>query len=388
MRFHIFLKEEVEDVPFLVAFLVLDSLFLGNGPSFFQGVDFVEVYTGVFLYCVHHGDSLKGFAQIHFHSVVGDGSGTKHRLSHMTVKVFGKIHHAVVVGVSLVQLHQGKFRIVTGIQTFVAEHPADLINSFQAADDQPLQVQLQGDPQFQIFVEGVEVGFKGTSSGASGVVYQNGGFHFHEPFSRQIGADGGNDLGALHKSVPDFGIHNQVHVPLTVPLVGVGQAMELFRQGLEGLAQQGHLMNPHRNLSGFGGEYFAFDTDDVADVVLFKPLVGVGSQVVPPHKKLHPAAVVLQVGKAGFAHNPFGHHPSGQGDGFAFVLVVVIGNVFGVGVHRVTGLNKRIHSCLAELVQLFPAYLQKVAELRLLRLIHLADSLFLFPCDLIAALEL
>ena len=56
----------------------------------------------------------------------------------------------------------------------------------------------------------------------------------------------------------------------------------------------------------------------------------------------------------------------------------MVGDFLGVGVHRVAGLDKGVHSCLAELVQLFPAHLQQVAELGLLRLIHLADSLFLF----------
>ena len=81
-------------------------------------------------------------------------------LCHMTVQILCQIHHAVIICICLIQLHQGKFRIVSGIQTFITEYTSNLINSFQAADDQSLQVQFQRDTQFYIFVQCIEMCLK------------------------------------------------------------------------------------------------------------------------------------------------------------------------------------------------------------------------------------
>ena len=46
-------------------------------------------------------------------------------------------------------------------------------------------------------------------------------------------------LGAEHEGALHLRVDDQVHVPLAVAQLGVGQAMELLRQGQQGLAQQG-----------------------------------------------------------------------------------------------------------------------------------------------------
>ena len=58
--------------------------------------------------------------------------------------------------------------IVTGGDAFVAEVAVDLIDAIQAADDQALEVQLGGDAQEKIDIEGVVVGDEGTRGRASG----------------------------------------------------------------------------------------------------------------------------------------------------------------------------------------------------------------------------
>ena len=48
-----------------------------------------------------------------------------------------------------------EFGIVLGADPLVAKDAADLVDLFDAADQQPLEVQFQGDPQVEVDVERV-----------------------------------------------------------------------------------------------------------------------------------------------------------------------------------------------------------------------------------------
>ena len=56
-----------------------------------------------------------------------------------------------------------------GDEALVAEHAADLEDPVHAADDQPLEVQLEGDAQVQRHVERVVVGDERAGVGAAGL---------------------------------------------------------------------------------------------------------------------------------------------------------------------------------------------------------------------------
>ena len=56
-------------------------------------------------------------------------------------------HHVGVVGVGLVELQHGELGAVAGRQALVAEDAAEFEDPGEAADHEPLQVQLGGDPQ-------------------------------------------------------------------------------------------------------------------------------------------------------------------------------------------------------------------------------------------------
>ena len=89
------------------------------------------------------------------------------------------VHHAVEVGVGLIELTGGELRVVLGVHALVAEDAADLIHSLQAAHDEPLQVQLRGDAHIHIDVQGVVVGDEGPGGGAAGDGVEDGGLHLH-----------------------------------------------------------------------------------------------------------------------------------------------------------------------------------------------------------------
>ena len=79
-------------------------MLLGYRTGLFQGLNLVKVHSGIPLDRFGHGDALKGLVQIQLHALIGQLSTAGHLLGHGTNQLFGQVHHAVNVGVSLVQL--------------------------------------------------------------------------------------------------------------------------------------------------------------------------------------------------------------------------------------------------------------------------------------------
>ena len=111
--------------------------------------------TGVLLYGVDHRYTLKRLAEVHFDPVKDDSRRAEHLERDVADEVFGEIHHAVIVGVRLVELHHREFGVVTGVDTLVAEDSAYLIDLFKTADDKALEIKLKRDAELKILVKGV-----------------------------------------------------------------------------------------------------------------------------------------------------------------------------------------------------------------------------------------
>ena len=62
-------------------------------------------------------------------------------------QLFRQIHHRAVIAVRLVQLQHREFGIVPRADAFVAVDSTKLVNPFDSADHQPLEVQFQCNPQ-------------------------------------------------------------------------------------------------------------------------------------------------------------------------------------------------------------------------------------------------
>ena len=274
-------------------------------------------------------------AHVDLVALVGDDQAAADLLSQPLVQLFHQVHHAVVVGERLVQLDGGELGVVLGVHALVAEDAAHLVHTVHAAHHQPLEVQLGLDAQDHVHVQGVVVGDERPGRRADLKGGQDGGVHLQKTLLVQIGADLLQDAAALDEGVLDFGVGDQVHVALAVTHFGVGQAVELFRQGAQALGQQGQLGDPQAQLAGLGAEHLAPHADDVAHVQLFEGGVGLLPQLVPADVELDVALVVPQVGKAGLAHHPLGHHAARQGGGAAGVGLVGQAGVFRLQVRRV-----------------------------------------------------
>ena len=78
-----------------------------------------------------------------------------------------QVHEVAVVGVRLVQLQHRELGVVPRRQPFVAEVAVDLVDALEAADDEPLQVQLGRDAQVHVDVERVVVRDERLRDGAA-----------------------------------------------------------------------------------------------------------------------------------------------------------------------------------------------------------------------------
>ena len=98
----------------------------------------------------------------------------------------------LVVGVGLVPLEHRELGVVLVRDALVAEVLAELVDAVDAADDQPLQVQLGGDAQVEVAVERVVVGREGPRQRAAVERLQDRRLHLDEAVLVEPAADLGD----------------------------------------------------------------------------------------------------------------------------------------------------------------------------------------------------
>ena len=133
-------EEEIQDITFFMMLLKFNAFFFSNCLCFFQCGNLVEINVCVFLNGIHHRQALKRLAKVHLNSVISNLCCAQNFLCHIAVQIFCQIHHAVVIGVCLIQFHQSKFRVMSSVKSLVTEYTANLINLFHSADNQAFQI--------------------------------------------------------------------------------------------------------------------------------------------------------------------------------------------------------------------------------------------------------
>ena len=123
-------------------------------------------------------------------------------------------------------------------QSLVAEHPADLEHPVHAADDQPLEVQLEGDPQVQRHVEHVVVGDERAGVGTAGVDVQHRRLDLDVAALVERAPEAGDDLVAHVERAPGVGVDGEVDVALAEAGVRIGEAVPLVGQRAQRLGEQ------------------------------------------------------------------------------------------------------------------------------------------------------
>ena len=122
-------------------------------------------------------------------------------------ELFGASHRVVVVGVGLVPLEHRELRRVLVGDALVAEVLGDLVDLLEAADDQPLEVQLVGDAQVDVPVEIVGMRHERLGERAAVLRLQDRRLDLDEAGSVQVRADGRNHPGANERIPAGLLVH-------------------------------------------------------------------------------------------------------------------------------------------------------------------------------------
>ena len=132
------LEEEVDDITFLVAFLVCNVMLLSKFLCCCIICYGIKVDSGIFFNRIVHGHACKWLAKVDLDAIVADLCTSADFFCKITEHGLCQFHHALIVCVCLIQLHQCELRVMTGVNTLIAEYTADLVYTLKSADDQSL----------------------------------------------------------------------------------------------------------------------------------------------------------------------------------------------------------------------------------------------------------
>ena len=144
-------------------------------------------------------------------------------------------HHAAEIRVGLVDFEHRELGIVLPGNALVAEDAADLEHAVVAADEQALKPQFKRDAQVEVGAERVVMRHERPRGRAARDAFEHRRFHLEKiPFGERA-TDARDDAAAQHQARAGLGVDDEVEVALTINLLGVGQAVPLFRERTQGL---------------------------------------------------------------------------------------------------------------------------------------------------------
>ena len=271
---------------------------------------------------VMHRDVTPGLAEVDFAAPpVGDDPAAE-RVSGFQHELFCDFRHPVVVGIGRVELEHREFGIVRRVDALVAEIAADLVDPLDAADHEPLQIELERDPQEKIDIERIRVRGEWPRRRAAVKGLQDGGLDLDVAAAAQPRAQRREHGVAGEQHGARLRVDDQVDVPLPYPGLEIGQPLVLVRQRAQRLAREGPARGAHRELAAPGRDHFAGDADMVAEVDVGLP----GGERVEPRRvggehHLQPLAALLQGREDELAGIAVQHHPAGDADDLAGLCV-------------------------------------------------------------------
>ena len=230
--------------------------------------------------------------------------------SKVTEHILSQIHHTVVVSISLIELHKCELRVVTCVNAFVSEYTADFVNSFKAAYDKTLEVELKRNTESNVLVESVVVCFERSCGSTACVCNKHWCFNLNEVLLIKEASDCGNNFGTLSECVSNVRVNDKINISLTVTHILILQAVPLFREREKGLGKESNFLSMNRNLALSCTENKALNTNDIADVPLLEFSKLVCTDIVHSYIYLHTVAAVTNVNEVSLAHISPGHNTS------------------------------------------------------------------------------
>ena len=201
----------------------------------------------------------------------------------------------LVVRVRLVPLEHGELGVVLEGDALVAEVLADLVDALQATHDQPLEIQLGGDPQVQRAVELVVVGRERPAHPAAVDRLQDRRLDLDEARGVQEPPDLRDDARARDEQLARLLVRHQVELALAVAGLDVGQPVVLLGRRQQRLREQRPVVDLQRQLAAAGPEDRAIGADQVAEIEPHQPVQRVLPEHVRAGVQLHAPRAVDEV---------------------------------------------------------------------------------------------
>ena len=170
-----------------------------------------EVGVCVLLHGVAHGKARKRGSEVYIISGVLYLCRAVYKQAAAADKILAKLHHSVIIGVSLIYLYGGELRIVRSVHTLVAEKAAYLIHPFKPADYAPFKVQLGRYAQVHVYIQRIVVGDEGPCAGSAGCGIEHGSLYLYKVKLVEPAAYLGLYLSPFDKRVPDLRINYKVN---------------------------------------------------------------------------------------------------------------------------------------------------------------------------------
>ncbi len=147
-------------------------------------------------------------------------------LHHASYHRLGQAHHVGVVGVGLIELQHGEFRIMGPVHALVPEVVADLVDPFQPAHQQSLEIQLVRDAEVERHIQRIVMGDERARRRTAIERLQNRRLDLQKAEFVEKAADPGDRPGSEPENVSDLGMHREIGVSLAVADLGIGQTAE------------------------------------------------------------------------------------------------------------------------------------------------------------------
>src|SRR5437773_1328670 len=236
------------------------------------------------------------------------------RLRQIGEELFGELHEILIVRIGLIELEHGEFWVVLRGHAFIPEVAVDLVHALEAADDQPLEVELRRDPQIEVHVEGVVVRLERARDGAARDGLHHRRLDLEEAARVEERADPLDEPRAQQEDLADLGVDDQVDVALPVARLDVLEAVPLLGQRTQRLGQERERLHGQRELARARAEHPARDADEITDVEVAEEREVV-AELVGARVELQPAGPVHEVREGRLAVVAHGHQAPGQAHG-------------------------------------------------------------------------
>ncbi len=153
-----------------------------------------------------------------------------------------------------------------GRDPFIAEVTVDLVHPFNAADGEPLEVELGRNAEKELHVERVVVRHERPRQRAARDRLHHRRLDFEIAARVQESAEAREHPAADLEHAPRILVDDEIEVALPVADLDVAQAVPLFGQRQETLDQELELRDVDRQLVGPRAKQVPFDADEIAEV--------------------------------------------------------------------------------------------------------------------------